>query len=92
MKLATFRNSDDRDRLGIILSNDRKLLDIQAAHELETGAPNPALFSLQAFIEGGERALELGREMAAEAPDTCTTPIADVTLRTPLPRPPQIRD
>ena len=61
MKLATFRNSDDRDRLGIVLSNDRKLLDIQAAHELETGAPNPALFSLQAFIEGGERALELGR-------------------------------
>jgi len=92
MKLATFRYSDDRDRLGIVLSNDRKLLDIQAAHELETGAPNPALFSLQAFIEGGERALELGREMAAEAPDTCITPIADVTLRTPLPKPPQIRD
>ena len=57
MKLATFRYSDDRDRLGIVLSNDRKLLDIQAAHELEAGAPNPALFSLQAFIEGGERAL-----------------------------------
>ena len=74
MKLATFRNSDDRDRLGIVLSNDRKLLDIQAAHELETGAPNPALSrskrSSKVAREPGTR-----REMAAEAPDTCITPL-----------------
>jgi len=89
MKLATFRYSDETDRLGIVLSNDRQVLDIQAAYKLETGAPNPALFSLQAFIEGGDSALELGRKMAAKAPNACMIPLAEVTLRAPLPEPPQ---
>ncbi len=92
MKLATFRHSDKTDRLGIVLNNDRQILDIQAAHELETGTPNPSLFSLQTFIEDGDSALELGRKMAAKAPVACMTPLAEVTLRTPLPEPPQIRD
>ena len=92
MKLATFRHSDETDRLGIVLNNDCQILDIQAAHELETGTPNPALFSLQALIEGGDSALDLGHTIAARAPGACMIPLAEVTLCAPLPEPPQIRD
>ena len=50
MKLATYRRADDTDRLGIVLKNDSQILDVGAAHELETGTLSPFFYSLQAFI------------------------------------------
>lgn len=92
MKLATYRDSERAEKLGIVIDDDQKVLDIQAAYELKYGASEPAFNSLKAFIEAREPAFEIARELTGEFKGTCTKPLEAVNLRSPIPEPPQIRD
>ncbi len=92
MKLATYRGEEGTDRLGLVINNDSQILDVRASQELENNAQEPSLFSLKALIEGGETALDLVRSLAGKAPESCIYGLDSVSLRSPIPEPPQIRD
>lgn len=90
MKLATYRKNG-ADRLGALTRDGNHLVDLSAA---AAGRDGGALASMLALIEGGERALDLARETAtaAERDDAHIHSLAEVTLRAPIPVPPQVRD
>lgn len=94
MRLATFRDdATGAARLGALLQGDRFILDIEAAHRRRTGQSNPALASMQALIEAGERVLDEVRALELDYDD------GDVVgrreqgqLLAPIPVPVQMRD
>ena len=86
MRLVTFRGADGADRLGALIENDTAIVDLFRARS------EPAFASMLALIEGGDGALEGARRIVAGPPAAAVIEAASVTLRTPLPRPPQIRD
>ena len=88
MKLVTYRLGDETDRLGALIENDTCVLDLLAA----SGGNPAALTGMQAFIEAGDDALSHARNLIAKAPAGAVHEVSSVTLRAPLPRPPQIRD
>jgi len=89
MRLVTFAASD-RERIGALIDNDRRIVDFLAAHD---GA-GPAFQNMQALIEGGAAALDRAREMVAAGQKSGRGVIdtATVKLLAPLPLPPQLRD
>jgi 2-keto-4-pentenoate hydratase/2-oxohepta-3-ene-1,7-dioic acid hydratase in catechol pathway len=89
LKLVTFL-WDTHERLGA-LQGDR-VVDLQAAHVLETGAAAPALASMQALIEAGDEGLALARSALAAAAPPAGRALSESTLLSPLPRPVQMRD
>ena len=86
MRLVTFRGADGADRLGALIENDTAIVDLFRART------EPAFASMLALIEAGDDALEGARRIVVNPPATAVIEAASVTLRTPLPRPPQIRD
>lgn len=84
MKLVTFRQTDTRDRLGVLVDADQRVVDCSA-----TVPDDPALASMQALLDAGEPGLRVVRELAHSAP---SIPLAEVRLRPPVPVPAQIRD
>jgi 2-keto-4-pentenoate hydratase/2-oxohepta-3-ene-1,7-dioic acid hydratase in catechol pathway len=88
--LATFAAQDGSARLGAIRRDAGRIVDLDAAHRLATGRSNPAFADMQALIEAHAEALRLAEEVASHG--KCESPLADVKLLAPLPRPQQIRD
>jgi 2-keto-4-pentenoate hydratase/2-oxohepta-3-ene-1,7-dioic acid hydratase in catechol pathway len=86
MRLVTFRGADGADRLGALIESDAAVVDLFHARA------EPAFASMLALIEDGDDALEGARRIVADPPAGAVIEAASVTLRTPLPRPPQIRD
>src|SRR3546814_17107805 len=93
MKLVTFMDdADSSARLGVLVEGDSKILDLQGAEERRRGRPASAYQSMQHLIEGGDRALDRARALAADhdAGDRVPVPRARHMLA-PLPRPLQLR-
>lgn len=90
MKLATYR-TDGADRVGAMTSDGTRLVDLDAAGRDRDGG---AFGSMLSLIEGGDRTLDLARDVAAAAEKAGDhlIDLAAVTLRAPIPVPPQIRD
>ena len=88
MKLVTFTRDTPGDRLGVLSQDGLSVVDLAAATENRVGA----FASMLALIEAGDAALEHARDVAATATGDAVLPIETVTLRTPMPTPPQIRD
>jgi 2-keto-4-pentenoate hydratase/2-oxohepta-3-ene-1,7-dioic acid hydratase in catechol pathway len=90
MRLVTYRPSDTRDRprdqLGALIENDTAIVDLHAARA------EPAFASMLDLIEAGDDALDGARAIVAAPPSGSVIEAQSVTLQTPLPRPPQIRD
>jgi 2-keto-4-pentenoate hydratase/2-oxohepta-3-ene-1,7-dioic acid hydratase in catechol pathway len=86
MKLVTFRGDDGADRLGAWIEDGTAIVDLQAARA------EPAFASMLALIEAGDDALDAAKAIVAAPPAGSVIDRAAVTLRTPLPAPPQIRD
>ena len=86
MRLVTFRKSGGTDRLGALIENDTAIVDLHAARS------EPAFASMLDLIEAADDALDGARAVVAAPPAGSVIAAADVTLQTPLPRPPQIRD
>lgn len=86
MRLVTFAAADGADRLGALIENDSAIVDLYRARA------EPAFASMLALIEAGDDALDAARRIVASPPAGAVVSPGDVAPRTPLPRPPQIRD
>ncbi|MBT3991968.1 MAG: fumarylacetoacetate hydrolase family protein [Rhodospirillaceae bacterium] len=92
MKLVTFLNQDNQERAGVLLEADQKIIDLRASNEMNGGELNPAFLSVLALIEGGETALDAAK-LEIDAPHAdAIIDVGAITLCSPIPRPPQIRD
>ena len=92
MKLVTFVATDGAQRAGALIENDRKVVDLQAAHVARWKQQTPALASVLAIAEGGADALGQAREAVRAATDDAIRERASVQLLAPIPAPPQMRD
>jgi 2-keto-4-pentenoate hydratase/2-oxohepta-3-ene-1,7-dioic acid hydratase in catechol pathway len=90
MKLATYQTSGGGQRVGAVVDGDRRIVDLQAAHEARYGKPSPSLVSMQSLIEAGNAGLDLAAALAAQR--NASQSLADVRLLAPVPVPVQIRD
>lgn len=90
MKLATYKTSGG-DKVGAVTADRNRIVDLAAAAGDRDGGAFGSMISL---IEGGERVLDLAREIAAAAERSGDHQIAlaDVKLLAPIPVPPQVRD
>jgi|TARA_Y100000294_G_scaffold161684_1_gene166283 2-keto-4-pentenoate hydratase/2-oxohepta-3-ene-1,7-dioic acid hydratase in catechol pathway len=96
LKFVTFCSADERQRLGVLVENETKILDLRKAHEISGREHTPAFYSMLACIEGGDAAMSSARQLLDKYDEDAIVNIGDgdgsVRLLTPLPRPPQIRD
>jgi 2-keto-4-pentenoate hydratase/2-oxohepta-3-ene-1,7-dioic acid hydratase in catechol pathway len=97
MRLVTFvQGQGAAMRAGVLLDEDQRVLDLRAAWDaLYPGTAAPAaVCSVLELVEGGDEALALVRELVATRQRTgvAVLPRAGVSLRAPIPRPPQMRD
>lgn len=90
MKLASYRTSGG-DKVGAVIADRSRIVDLAAA---SGGRDGGAFASMLSLIEGGERALDLAREIAdaAERSGDHQQPLGEVRLLAPIPVPPQVRD
>ncbi|MBX3529393.1 MAG: fumarylacetoacetate hydrolase family protein [Rhizobiaceae bacterium] len=90
MKLATYE-SGGKVRIGSVTPDLASVIDLAAA---SAGRDNGAFASMQALIEGGDRALDLARRTAEDGAmaGDFLQPLTAVRLLAPLPVPAQIRD
>lgn len=89
MRLVTFRH-DGSDHLGALAPGDTLVRLAQAARkEGEDAGP---FHSMLALIEAGPDAWDRARDLVAAAPAAALVDAGVVTLRAPLPLPPQVRD
>ncbi len=84
-------SSASSERLGV-LQADARVVDVAASAQGRSKSGDPAFASMQALIEGGAPALSALRALLAEPAQLVRTPLANVRLLAPLPRPEQIRD
>src|SRR3546814_14934211 len=94
MKLVTFMDdADSSARLGVLVEGDSKILDLQGAEERRRGRPASAYQSMQHLSEGGDRALDRARAIAADHEDgDCVQLRGEGQLLATLSRPIQMRD
>lgn len=92
MRLVTFSAGRGRPRAGVLIDGDRVIVDLQAAQRARHGRPSRNLATVLAIAEGGERALDLARGLAADAPEAALVPREATRLHAPIPEPPQMRD
>lgn len=95
MKLVTFCNGDEQ-RVGVITSDGKAVVDVQAAARY-FGDEEPAfLTSTMTMLDAGEEAFDLASDLASEseAEDNSTSivPLSTDNLLSPVPRPGSIRD
>ncbi|WP_050386523.1 fumarylacetoacetate hydrolase family protein [Bradyrhizobium pachyrhizi] len=92
MKLATYR-SGGRERVGLLHGHDSRLFDVAAAAH-RAGAANSCFSSMLSLIDGGDAALDQGRELLEKYhgdPDL-SLPVTSTQVLAPLPEPRQMRD
>ena len=92
MKLVTFLNNDGQERAGVLVNNDQDILDLRSSNEFNGRDINPGFLSVLALIEGGDSALEDARRELDAPHSEAIIEVASVSLCSPIPRPPQIRD
>ncbi|MBL8380647.1 MAG: fumarylacetoacetate hydrolase family protein [Burkholderiales bacterium] len=94
MKLVTFRNGRGRARPGVLIDNDRKVLDLSAAQRARHGKAAKWFASVLAIVEGGDEALEAAAKLVKSKSRSrdCVLDRGQVQLLAPIPAPPQMRD
>jgi 2-keto-4-pentenoate hydratase/2-oxohepta-3-ene-1,7-dioic acid hydratase in catechol pathway len=92
MKLATFQTTD-RQRVGLVHSNDSRILDLAAAVQ-RLGIDNSPFKSMLSLIDTGPAALDVAGEALATfgGDEELSVPVASVEILSPLPEPRQMRD
>jgi 2-keto-4-pentenoate hydratase/2-oxohepta-3-ene-1,7-dioic acid hydratase in catechol pathway len=94
MRLVTFASGAGEERLGSLVDNDSRVVDLAQAHRARGVAGSAELASMQALIESGARALDAAREAERFAlkSGAGVRPAGETRLLAPLPRPVQMRD
>lgn len=90
MKLVTYERNGEQ-RVGALTDGDRKIIDLNGAHEAAYGKPNAFYRSMQDMIEGGNAALEMAYDLLKKAAASAF-PREGVRLLAPVPVPIQMRD
>lgn len=88
MKLITFTGTGAGDRVGALIEGDTQVVDLAAAD----GDPAAPFGRMLDLIEAGASGLARARAAIAGAKPDAVHTSAEITLRTPVPEPPQIRD
>ncbi|MER5987932.1 fumarylacetoacetate hydrolase family protein [Streptomyces sp. NPDC001787] len=91
MKLATVIH-DTGEHAAVVLEEERRVILLDRAARILSPEPEPALESVLAIIEGGAAARAAADRIVADPPEEAVVRFDDVVWRSPLPRPPQIRD
>ena len=89
MKLVTFTNGptdNDGPRVGALNDDETRVVDLAAADD------QPYFATMLDVIEAGDTAVGRAREIVASANTSASIALAEVTLKTPILVPPQIRD
>lgn len=86
MKLVTFAGSGAAPRVGVLNRAEDRVIDLAAADN------QPFFASMLDLIEAGDSATAAARDIMASAGEAGGVPLQEVTLRTPVLVPPQIRD
>ena len=81
MKLATFITAGAGERVGAVIDEGRRIVDLSSAF--------PGMLAL---IEAGDAGRAAAEAIVADPPPAAIVDASAVRLRSPLPRPPQIRD
>src|SRR5262249_36012140 len=92
MKLATFLRADGETVVGVVDTGRGRILDLARADTLVHRSADATFQTMLALIEGGARALDRARTVAAAWPPDAEQPLAGTRLLSPLPVPQQIRD
>jgi 2-keto-4-pentenoate hydratase/2-oxohepta-3-ene-1,7-dioic acid hydratase in catechol pathway len=92
VKLATFR-SGDKEKVGLVHSNDAKLFDLAAAAD-RAGASASAFVSMLSLIDAGPSALDQARTLFDKSgkDDSLSVNVAGTEILAPVPEPRQMRD
>lgn len=92
MKIVTFSDRDQKERAGVFIEDDQKIIDLRSSNKKNGRELNPAFFSVLALIEGGEDALNDAKQELENPHSEAIVDTASISLCSPIPRPPQIRD
>jgi 2-keto-4-pentenoate hydratase/2-oxohepta-3-ene-1,7-dioic acid hydratase in catechol pathway len=92
MKLATFHRPDGQ-RVGLVHSNDSRILDLAAAVQ-RLGIDNSSFKSMLSLIDAGDAALGVAREAfeVFGGDEELSVGVAEAEILSPLPEPRQMRD
>ncbi len=92
MKLATFEATEG-PRIGLVHSNDSRILDLAAAVQ-RLGTENSPFKSMLSLIDAGPAALDIARKAfeAHGSDEALSVGIAQAEILSPLPEPRQMRD
>jgi 2-keto-4-pentenoate hydratase/2-oxohepta-3-ene-1,7-dioic acid hydratase in catechol pathway len=86
----------DPQEIGALVHDDTLVVRLQAAEQLRTGRPQPALQTMLAFLEGGAAAREIAEAALEFAlrhhPEGVPLDRSSIHLLSPVPRPESIRD
>ena len=91
MRLVTY-NRAGRDRVGAFIDDDRNVLDLASAHETVHGQKTRMFETMLTLIDAESAALAAAQTLVDTAPAEAVHETGAVTLRSPLPRPRQMRD
>ena len=92
MKLVTFLNDKKEECAGVLIADGKKILDLASSSQMNSHKYNPDLLSVLNIIRGNEKALgDINRELDKPHSEAIFE-AKSVTLCTPIPEPPQIRD
>ena len=86
MRLVTFLSPDGNHRPGVLIDNDKTIVDIGSVRS------ELAFSSMISLIRAGKEAFEAVLKIALDPPPTAVIDTSSVELRTPVSQPPQIRD
>ena len=91
MRLVTY-NRAGRDRVGAFIDDDRNVLDLASAHEMVYGEKTRMFETMLTLIDAESAALSAAQTLVDKAPAEAVHETGAVALRSPLPRPRQMRD
>ena len=92
MKLVTFIDDADTQRIGALSRDGAEIVDLAAAADAMGRGRGRAFDDMLALIDGGEAALSLAREVTATLPKAALRPLEGTRLLSPVPVPRQMRD
>lgn len=96
MKLVTFLGKAQREYIGTLVDDGRRIAVLQAGIKEKCGKPSAYFSDMLAFLEGGEAARDEAQEttdyIVSQKPPEMLIALSDVILMAPVPRPESIRD
>lgn len=93
MKLATYKDQSNAERVGVVDSEKRTIVDLNEANAARGMQAYPGFGSMQAFIDCGEEALNRANDLVARPVEgEALKHLQSVRLLPPLPRPLSLRD